>query len=83
MKKVKFTSNQLYLVAVKMPLFRNLNLSNDFTVALFRVPLDFYNDIKENSLETFEDYPMISLSFYVYLLRFRRDFFKYVKSNVK
>lgn len=81
MKDIKFTSNHLHLVAVKIPLYRNF-LCKDYEVELFPVPLDFYNDIKKNAKETYDDYYMISLSYYVYLLRFRKKFFKYVKSNV-
>lgn len=79
MKKVNFTSCETRLVAVKVPLFEGLN----YVTHLVNVPLDFYVDIAENSLENFGDYPLISLSHYYYLLRFRREFLKYVKQNSK
>lgn len=81
MNKYNFTTTHTELVAVKIPLFYTSLNDGVFSVQCFYIPFDIYNDIKKKCKKFYHGAPLISLSHYLYLLRFRRDFFRYLDVN--
>lgn len=81
MNKIIFTSTRTDLVAVKIPLFYTSLNKGVFSVQCFYIPSDLFVDIRKKCKYFYHDAPLISLSHYLYLLRFRKDFFRYRDAN--
>lgn len=76
MDYTNFSSSLMRYIYVKVHLF-----SGKFSLINVYIPSDWYPFIYQGFKEKHNDVPIIPLSFYLYLLRFRKKFLKYVKDN--